>query len=119
MNAVTIYQGDTWKPAIAVKSVDATTLVESAFNCTGYTAYLLIKTGFNETLAAVNKITVTWSAQSTGAGYFNCTNAISKLLENKRYAYEVKLQKDDASEVYTLDQGYLTVAPALEKDLPL
>ena len=116
MNTEIINQGDTWKPKIAVKKIDALTLVESAFNCEGYTAYLIMKKGVNETLPEISRLIVAWTAQSSGAGYFTLPNSVTKTLHPIRYAYEVKLQKDDSSELITINQGYLTVLPALKKD---
>jgi len=114
---VKIFQGDTWKPRIAVKSVDAFTKMETALNCTSHTAILVIKQNYNESLAVTYTLSVVWISQSGGTGYFTLSNAQSKVISGK-YVYEVKLYKDDKTEMYTLAQGTLTIASAIEKDIP-
>ena len=104
-------RGNTWTPTLTVTEDD------EAYDCTGYTAKLWIKQTLKETAAEIAELTISWTDQAGGVGYFNLTHAQSAAMTG-RYWYEVILYETASNTVVkTLIQNRLIVRETLEADL--
>ena len=106
----TLQQGNTWIPTFAITEDDV------AMDCTDYTVKMFIKASLSESATAVQTLDTNWTTRTSGSGYFNLTNAMSKLMLGK-YWYEIILYTTaNAAVVATLEQDKILVERTLEKD---
>ena len=111
-NKEKLKQGDTWTPIITFYDNGI------AMDCTGYTSKLWIKASLEEPTEELFELTILWTDQDSGVGYFSFTHAQSITLPVGSYWYEIKLYESTSNTVVkTVIQDQLIVEEVLEKDL--
>lgn len=105
-----ITRGNTWLPVLEITDNG------EPMDCSDYNCKLWIKETLKETAPEIQEISITWTDQSGGVGYFNITETMSDNLLG-RYWIEVILYKTDYSIIETLIKTRLIVRETLEKDL--
>jgi len=109
--------GQTWYPILKVYDV-AEDGTETARDCTGETAILIFKRSKDETETAIKTLTINWTDQDGGVGYFSLDYETSKAFTSN-YWHQVILY-ETASQTIVQPFGIykLIMEPTLEKDLP-
>jgi len=109
--------GQTWYPILRVYDI-AEDGTETARDCTGETAIMIIKRTLSESETAIKKLTIAWDDQESGVGYFSLDYTTSKAF-TKMYWHQVILYETASMTVVQPFGIYkLVMEPTLEKDLP-
>jgi len=109
--------GQTWYPEIKIYDEDASGN-RTARDCTGETIILIIKRTQSETEIAIETLTINWTDQESGEGYFVFDYETTKELTGT-YWYQVILYEiTTMTVVQPFDIYKLIMNPTLEKDLP-
>jgi len=104
--------GQTWTPILTV------TEDGEPLDCCIYTAIMIFKRTKSETETAIKTLTINWTDQDGGVGYFSLDYETSKAF-TKMYWHQVILYETASMTVVQPFGIYkLIMEPTLEKDLP-
>jgi len=109
--------GQTWYPRIRVYDEDEDGN-RTARDCTGETIKMIIKRTKSETETAIETLTINWTDQESGDGYFYLPYATSKGFTGSYWHQRILYKTADMSVVQPFDIYKLTMDETLEKDLP-
>ena len=109
--------GQTWNPILRVYDV-AEDETETARDCTGETAVWIFKRSKDETAAEIKRLTVNWTDQSSGVGYFSLDYETSKALTSNYWHQVILYETASMTVVQPFGIYKLIMEPTLEKDLP-
>lgn len=109
--------GQTWYPIVRFYDEDEAHNL-TARDCTGETAVLFLKRTASETADSVEEITISWTDQSGGVGYFAFPYEMTKDFTNKYWYQYILYETASMTVVEPSDLYKITMVPTLEKDLP-
>jgi len=109
--------GQTWIPILRVYDVDENG-TETARDCTGETAVLIFKRSKDETADEIKRLTINWTDQSSGVGYFCLDYTTSKAFTKMYWLQVILYETASMSVVQPFGIYKLIMEPTLEKDLP-
>jgi len=109
--------GQTWYPIVKIYDEDADGN-RTARDCTGETIILIIKRTKSETETAIETLTVNWTDQESGEGYFSFEYDTTKSFTSSYWYQRILYKEADMSVVQPFGIYKLIIDETLEKDLP-